>query len=436
MRKERRTRRGILAASLLCIGMLSGCLTAETETLPQDKALRDETAGTETLPEDGASRDETAEATFLQDAAQNMRENIDNFRERIAGGAERAETEAPETEGEDAGQDFGALHAGRYVYGTLTETEQRVYQEIYRALQQYEEEITVSTKDKRLLDRAYDAVYADYGELFWSSGYTYTEYTLAGNVRELKFAPKYMMGREEKERTQQQIDGVVQGILAQAPAGGTDYDRALYVYEYLIEHVEYDAGAADNQNIVSVFLNGRTVCEGYARASQYLLECLGIQSAVVGGMAKGDFHAWNLVRLDGAYYYMDTTWGDNADGTTQGGAETYINYTYFAVTTDELFRTHTPSQTIELPECTATQDNYYVKNGLYIAEGMEAASAALKAHYEAGDASVSLKFSTEALYHVAYTQWIDDSGIFDLCGGLTNLYYFEDRTMLVLTFLF
>ncbi len=433
MRKVRKTRRGILAASLLCIGMLSGCLAPGTEYMPEDAALWEEPPGTEYIPEDAASWEEPPETTFLQDAAQNMRENIENFRERIASGAEAEKTQ---TGGDDTGEDFAAVHESRYVYGTLTETEQRVYHEIYRALQQYEEEITVSTKDKHLLDRAYDAVYADYGELFWSSGYTYTEYTLAGNVRELKFAPKYMMDREEKERTQQQIDGVVQGILAQAPTGGTEYDLALYVYEYLIEHVEYDAGAADNQNIVSVFLNGRTVCEGYARASQYLLECLGIQSAVVGGMAKGDFHAWNLMRLDGEYYYMDTTWGDNAGGIEQEGAKAYINYNYFAVTTDELFRTHTPSQTIELPECTATADNYYVKNGLYIAEGIEAASAVLKAHYEAGESSVSLKFSTEALYHVAYTQWIDDSGIFDLCNGLTNLYYFEDRSLYVLTFLF
>ena len=421
MRKVRKTRRGILAASLLCIGMLSGCLAPGTEYMPEDAALWEEPPGTEYIPEDAASWEEPPETTFLQDAAQNMRENIENFRERIASGAEAEKTQ---TGGDDTGEDFAAVHESRYVYGTLTETEQRVYHEIYRALQQYEEEITVSTKDKHLLDRAYDAVYADYGELFWSSGYTYTEYTLAGNVR------------EEKERTQQQIDGVVQGILAQAPTGGTEYDLALYVYEYLIEHVEYDAGAADNQNIVSVFLNGRTVCEGYARASQYLLECLGIQSAVVGGMAKGDFHAWNLMRLDGEYYYMDTTWGDNAGGIEQEGAKAYINYNYFAVTTDELFRTHTPSQTIELPECTATADNYYVKNGLYIAEGIEAASAVLKAHYEAGESSVSLKFSTEALYHVAYTQWIDDSGIFDLCNGLTNLYYFEDRSLYVLTFLF
>ncbi len=60
------------------------------------------------------------------------------------------------------------------------------------------------------------------------------------------------------------------------------------------------------------FLNKKTVCQGYANATQYLLTLLGIPAVVVTGTAEGDTHAWNLVQLDGAYYFMDTTWGNSS----------------------------------------------------------------------------------------------------------------------------
>ena len=51
-------------------------------------------------------------------------------------------------------------------------------------------------------------------------------------------------------------------------------------------NVEYQMGTEQNQNIISVFLNKKTVCQGYANATQYLLTLLGIPAVVVTGTAE------------------------------------------------------------------------------------------------------------------------------------------------------
>ncbi|MFR5703889.1 MAG: hypothetical protein ACLUD0_19805 [Eubacterium ramulus] len=65
--------------------------------------------------------------------------------------------------------------------------------------------------------------------------------------------PEYSMSKEEQKKTQKQIDEEADRMLADAPTDGTDYDKALYVFEKLITEVDYVDDSADNQNIISVF---------------------------------------------------------------------------------------------------------------------------------------------------------------------------------------
>ena len=58
----------------------------------------------------------------------------------------------------------------------------------------------------------------------------------------------------------------------------------------------------------------------------------------------GEAHAWNLVKCDGEYYYVDTTWGDPVFLQEENALETIgneITYDYLCCSDDELLKTHT-----------------------------------------------------------------------------------------------
>lgn len=344
----------------------------------------------------------------------------------------------PDEENADAGGgQMVSSSAGRYVYATLSGEGQKVYDEVLRLLSDHGESVRVSTLDTAVLDEAYKAVMADYGEIFWASGYVYTQYTKGDEMIGLDFAPNYTMTKEEREKIQEQIDGKVEQILAGVPMGASEYDRVRYVFDYLASNIEYVIGSPENQNIISVFVYGQTVCQGYASATQYLLSELGIQSAIVTGEAEGTSHAWNLVRMDGEYYFVDTTWGNSSYAGEDAEMARFTNYNYFGVTSEDIALTHTANDYFVLPDCTAQADNYYVRENLYFTEwNPDAVGALLGEGYATGDTAVSVRFATRELYDQYLQYLIAEEHIADYCAGITSLYYVEDALQRVLIFRF
>lgn len=322
-----------------------------------------------------------------------------------------------------------------YVFGTLDGETKIVYREVLSAILNQEEKTSVSTLEIKTLEQAYKAVCADYGGLFWVSGYSYTQFTRGGKAVGLEFSPKYTMTKEEREETQKQIDASAEELLSGISTDASDYEKAKYIFEILIQNVDYDASADNNQNIISAFLSRATVCQGYACATQYLFEKLGLKGAIVTGTANGEAHAWNLVRLDGEYYYMDTTWG-NSRYTGESQTEQYINYNYLAVTSEEIKRTHTIDDSFPLPECVSIQNNYFVREGRYFDKWeAEKIGAVLEQSFrEKQEASV--KFSSLELYRQAVSYFIDEQHFADYCSGVSSVYYLEDEKQYVLTIRF
>lgn len=130
--------------------------------------------------------------------------------------------------------------------------------------------------------------------------------------------------------------------------------------------------APHTHNLYGALVNRTSVCDGYSKAFQYLLYCAGIQCFTVSGVATSpsgsENHAWNVVRLDGDYYYVDVTWDDPI---FTDDRQDYIGHSYHNVTTAEISRDHAVGKVLRggvleddnlffpVPDCTATKANYF-----------------------------------------------------------------------------
>ena len=117
-------------------------------------------------------------------------------------------------------------------------------------------------------------------------------------------------------------------------AGASDYEKLCGYRDYICDAVEYNWGAASDPSmpygnpwqLIWTFdgdPDTNVVCEGYAKAFQYLCDLTSFDSDIraysVFGCASHDLevwgaHMWNIVTMeDGKNYHVDVTWYDGGE---------------------------------------------------------------------------------------------------------------------------
>lgn len=307
---------------------------------------------------------------------------------------------------------------GKFVYERLNDQEQQLYAEIFTILNNMETDKEISTLNSEPVDRIFQCVMSDHPDLFYVDGYYMTKFTTGGKISSIEFSGKYMKTTAERERAQDQIDSYVNHCMAGIPPNTSDYEKVKYIYEYLVQNTEYSSESSDNQNICSVFLEGKSVCQGYAKATQYLLELSGVPCTLISGTVKnGESHAWNLAYVDGVWCYIDTTWGDAFINTEDGGIEQTndVNYDYLCVDDEILGQTHQIKTTLMLPVCDSLQNYYYVREGTYFTSYDEARIEQLFSEgYEQGKEKLTLKCASGEIYQEMLKHLIEQQKVFEL----------------------
>ena len=194
-------------------------------------------------------------------------------------------------------------------------------------------------------------------DIFWfSHQWEYQE-------EEHKVCFRYTIDKERCEKIARQIDDVVRNDFK------LDYvhtlslrKKVMYVYKWIALYCNYDIHSAHNQTIYSVFVHRHSVCTGIAKAAQYLLKLLGIESQLVFGKMnnseKDSRHCWMIVNIGGRWYHFDPTFAIpetehllNQCGVKPLLGNDYLFYNFFCVDTATIKQSRTIEEEELLPLC-------------------------------------------------------------------------------------
>lgn len=203
----------------------------------------------------------------------------------------------------------------------LNEKQQIAYDIAVSAVQsgQFELDINFGISDAEM-DVAMDAVRKDFPEFFYIDGFC-TIKDIDGNAVDLRLGIDSDYKSIGMDNALSQITSKVKPAILEAQKLSSDIDKVKYIVDYMSETTSYadldpmGMGAHgktvfEMQTIWSGIAEGITVCAGYSSSFQYYMKLLDIPAAYL----LSDIHAWNLLELDGDYYYMDVTWVDSRYG--------------------------------------------------------------------------------------------------------------------------
>lgn len=284
----------------------------------------------------------------------------------------------------------------RYAYNTLDDDEKALYDAIVGAATSMNFKIRgTDNVSMEKWAKVYGMVYNQEPQIFW-------------------LHPKVKIGRlyfteddtAKIAEMQKQIDATADKLVKEASGKKSTYDKLMVFHNYLVYNSTFQlSDDAYNSSIYNAFAGGEGVqgdiqCAGYAKAMQYLCDKAGIDCMVITGEnEKGSTHAWNKVKVDGEWYNLDATWDDPILSTPD---YKFLKYNYFLVPDSWINeKTHFMINTRELasgstykffdpPAATATEQNYFIKNG-FVYNDADSADKAIKAELDkAADAGLSV----------------------------------------------
>ena len=184
--------------------------------------------------------------------------------------------------------------------------EESAKQAIYEGLKDFAGSIDVSGYNIPIEDLKgiYISVLNSHADLFYVQSF-WSYYKSLDGTKISSILPKY-----KSEFTQADIQTFYakgNEIIAAIDRNWSDEEKVLFIHDYLVSHCEYDK-TYSRYSAYDALVTESAVCQGYALAFEYLMQSQGIECDVITSDTIG--HAWNMVRLNGRYYYVDCTFDD------------------------------------------------------------------------------------------------------------------------------
>lgn len=320
----------------------------------------------------------------------------------------------------------------RYGYLSLDASEKEIYNSIVEGAKNYSKEIEISREIKKeRLEEICEMIFIEENSLYYlSDEYTVNSSALTGKVTSVVLDYKYDF--EELAYLNTMTEEKVAEILSKTDDSMSDVDKLKIFHDEIIFGCKYETEGRYVSTPFGALVEGKALCEGYARAMAILCNKSGIENMLAtgtqynsdgNGNTTEEAHMWNMIKLDGEWYNMDVTWDDPAS--IKDGRELpddYISYSYFLIPNNELRPTlSVRTDLIEPPAAHSLENNYFVYYGYYAEsydEALDILEKAIKDGYERGDRYVRIKFSTPALYKEAAYKLFSKKEIFTVCPDM------------------
>lgn len=283
-------------------------------------------------------------------------------------------------------------------YNQLSSSQKEDYQNVYNCLVAYGDRVAINATNVSELQVIVDAVNFDNPEIFYMANCTLNQ-----RGDKYYFQPQYLFSQDEVNNYRQQLETVAATITKNI-SDETPYEQIVYLYEYVINNNEYVTNAQYNQTIISSMILHQTVCAGYASMFHYLGDYLGLEVGSMVGQSietattPSQYHQWNVVRYDGDYYYLDTTWGDGQDG---------LLYDYCMFSDEIMVKLYEP--TGEYYHTVNGENTYFKKNDCYVEDYSRNQVEQIIAQSE--ENRCSIQFSDKS-FDLAITRLITQQEIF------------------------
>ncbi len=295
-----------------------------------------------------------------------------------------------------------------FYYNRLNTQEKEAYEVMYTSFMSFDESFTMDIPLSRL-SNILSAVLYDNPHIFWVGfDYEYVE-----NENTIDFYPAYILSENEADTLSLQLENKIDEIVSGIDYLLSDYEKELYIHDYICENTTYDKSTykTNGHTAYSSLLNGKSICEGYSRAVQMLLNEVDIDNYLVIGNGISEDgeepHMWNIVTLYGENYHLDATWDDPV-------GETEYNHYYFNVTDEYITRDHTDIAP-DGNRCISMNHNYFVVENIYVKnfnsfnEHVERSVDVLRQ----GENTVEFLFESTEDYKKAVKMIKNDNGFFN-----------------------
>lgn len=229
-------------------------------------------------------------------------------------------------------------YSSNYIYNNLNSTEQTFWDALdyVCALYLTGEDDAVSTSGMVLpdytisysslsLERATEIFlmfnYSNPQYYFINGGYAYIE---SRGILVPTFYTEFQSGSKRSQATQAMKNTITSWESTIASAGSTE-QKAKAAHDLIAKKVQYDDNYLTNpenpfhQSAYSVFCDDHSVCAGYTKAFEMLMNGAGIDTIAL----LSTDHAWNMIRINDSWYHTDCTW-DDMDG--YSGYEMIYNF--------------------------------------------------------------------------------------------------------------